>query len=270
MISDKLRAMIALVGVVTFGGVGFWLATPQPATRTMLELRDAGIADGQSLIIVCSEQMSRQTRRRIDAVQPGFLRPRQKFARIARVAKCFAPDGGNCFKPATWAALLGDLEGTVIIPSLRANLIDIDLDASVADVSDGGDSSAVDDGLSYDRTRCEALKCATYDAGVAPGIPWPDTPCGALNRLWAETPPCVIPDCRTSDGGWDDHLGDPGHDPAPNCQALVSPPEGGPATPRWAGCNTMSNSIATGTACIPVECGMVFGAGDVQDVLVGY
>lgn len=270
MLTDKLRAMLTVVGIVTLSGVGFWFATPQPATRTMAELRDAGVGDGQSLIVVCAEQMSKQTIRRINANQPGFLRPRQQFARVARVAKCFAPDAGACFKANTWVAQVGDLEGTVVVPSLRANLDGVDLDASVADVSDGGDSSAVDDGYQFDRSTCSAYKCASYDAGAAPGIPWPDTPCGALNRLWAETPPCVIPDCRTSDGGWDDNAGDPGHLAAPDCQALTPPFGGGTPAPRWSGCNVFEASRAVGTACIPVECSMVAGAGSVQDVLLGY
>lgn len=266
--NTKLRAMMVGVGVVVLGGVGFYLYTPQPATRTMAELRDAGIADGQSLILVCPEKLTLQTRRRINLAQPGFLRPRQVYARVARVAKCFRPDGGNCFKVSDWSVLAADLEGEIIVPSLRSDLAGVDLDASVADVSDGGDSSGVDDSNQYELKSCRADRCATYDAGAAPGIPWPDTPCGALNRLWAETPPCVLPACWVApDGGWDSKAGRAGHPAAPDCRATGARglPDGGA---RWWGCNVLPADVAVGTQCLPVECSVLAGD-DPPDVLGG-
>lgn len=266
--NEKLRAMMVGVGIVVLGGTGFYLFTPQPATRTMAELRDAGIADGQSLILVCPEKLTPQTRRRINLAQPGFLRPRQVYARVARVAKCFTPDGGNCFRPADWSVLASGLEGEIVVPSLRHDLDGVDLDASVADVGDGGDSTGVDDSNQYQLTSCRADRCATYDAGAAPGIPWPDTPCAALNRLWAETPPCVLPACWVApDGGWDSKAGRAGHPAAPDCRATGARglPDGGP---RWWGCNVLPAEVAVGTQCLPVECSVLAGD-DPPDVLGG-
>lgn len=264
--NEKLRAMLVGAGIAVLGGVGFYVLTPQPATRTMAELRDAGIADGQSLILVCPEKLTPQTRRRINSAQPGFLRPRQVYARVARVAKCFRPDGGNCFKVADWSVLASDLEGEIVVPSLRHDLDGVDLDASVAD--DGGDPTGVDDSNQYRLDSCRADRCATYDAGAAPGIPWPDTPCAVLNRLWAETPPCVLPACWVApDGGWDSKAGRPGHPAAPNCKATGARglPDGGP---RWWGCNVMPAEVAVGTQCVPTECSVLAGD-DPPDVLGG-
>src|SRR5512137_1520563 len=126
--NEKLRVMLVGAGIAVLGGVGLYLLIPQPATRTMAELRDAGIADGQSLILVCPEKLTPQTRRRINLAQPGFLRPRQLYARVARVAKCFRPDGGNCFKVSDWSVLASDLEGEIVVPSLRSDLAGVDLD----------------------------------------------------------------------------------------------------------------------------------------------
>ena len=269
--TPQLRAMLVGVGVVVLGGTGFFLYTPQPATRSMAELRDAGIADGQSLILSCPERLTAQTRRRINANQPGQLRKRQTYARVARVAKCFNPDGGQCFKPADWSARVQDLEGEIIVPSLRQNLAGVDLNASVAD--DGGDNSdAVDDAWEYRLDNCIAYRCQTYDAGQAPGMPWPDTPCGALNRLWVETPPCVVPACVASDGGWDWLMGEPGHEPHPDCLAtypVVQGPRGEDLGTLWPSCRTFDARYAVGTQCIPVECGVVAGD-DPVDVLLGY
>lgn len=255
--SPKLRQMVVAVGILTLGGLTFALYTPQPATRTMAELRDAGIRDGQAFILVCPERITPQTRRRINAVQPGFLRPRQAYARVARIATCHPLDGGTqCWAPATWAPRVDAGEAEVIIPSLRADLVDVDLDASVAE--DAGEN-AVDDSLQFDLRSCEGLRCATYDAGRAPGIPFGDTPCTVLNRLWAETPPCVLPNCWTlADGGWDDNAGAPGHTAAPNCMGIgpLGQRDGGP---RWNGCNVIPSQYSTGTQCLPVECSVVAG-----------
>lgn len=265
--TPQLRAMLVSAGIVALAGTGFYLYTPQPATRSVLELRDAGIAEGQSLILSCPEKLTAQTRRRINANQPGQLRKRQVYARIARVAKCWNPDGGTCFKPADWSARVGDLEGEIIVPSLRRDLSGIDLGGDVTD--DGGDSSeAVDDANQYRMDDCRAYRCATYDAGAAPGMPWPDTPCGALNRLWMETPPCVLPACVLPDGGWDDNAGEVGHMPAPDCRATGArgTADGGP---RWWGCNVMPAEVAVGTQCLPTECSIILGD-DPPDVLGGY
>lgn len=263
--NPKLRPMVVAVGVVVFGGLSFALFTPQPATRTMLELRDAGIREGQEFILTCPERITAQTRRRINAVQPGFLRPRQQYARVARIATCHPKDGGTqCWAPATWTPRVGGGEAEVIIPSLRTDLADVDLDASVAE--DAGEN-AVDDSFQFQLSACQNKRCATYDAGIAPGIQFGDTPCAVLNRLWAEVPPCVLPNCWMPDGGgWDDKAGEPGHIPAPACYGIgrKGTLDGGA---RWNGCNVLPTQYSTGTQCVPVECGVV--AGDYPPVVLG-
>jgi hypothetical protein len=51
--NPKLRNMLVGVGVVVLSGTGFILFTPQPASRTMADLRDAGITDGQRIVLTC-------------------------------------------------------------------------------------------------------------------------------------------------------------------------------------------------------------------------
>lgn len=258
--NSRLKTMVAVVGVVTLGGISFLLYVPEPATIKMIELRDAGIREGQEFVLVCPERITARTRRRIDAVQPGFLRPHQRYARVARVAECYPKDGGAlCWTVSTWAPKVGRLDAEIIVPSLRLNLIGLE-DAGWVE-EDGGENENVDDSLHYS-ANCRSERCSTYDAG---GI-FPNAACGNLNRVWAETPPCVLPMCWT-DGGWDDEAGEPGHIPAPNCQAIGDRglEDGGP---RWAGCNVLPTQFSSGTECLPVECSVVVGD-DPPEVLGG-
>ena len=107
--SPALRNMLVSVGLFSLG-VGVYVFTPQPATRTMLELKDAGILDGQRLVLECPERITKQTKRRINANQPGVLRPAQSYAHVARTARCFGDsylDGGtgNCLRPSDGGTL---------------------------------------------------------------------------------------------------------------------------------------------------------------------
>lgn len=248
--NPKLLAMLTAVGVVTAGGVGFILYTPQPSTRSMLELRDAGIAAaaGQRVVLRGPELITPQTRRRINAKQPGFLRPRQKYVQVARVAVCFNPDAGNCLRPTDGALRVGDLEAALVVPSLRRNLDGIDEDAGVG-ADDGGESDDVDDALQYSLSQHVIERCSTFDAGVA----FTNAFCGTLNRLVAVPPECVIPDCwRLPDAGWDP-------DAVVDCRYQTTGIPGIPDNIAWRGCNVMSASKAVGTACVPVTCGTVGG-----------
>ena len=244
--NSKLRAMLFTVGVVTLGGVGFILNTPQPATRTMLELRDAGITDGQRIVLTCPERLTPRTRRRVNANQPGVLRPSQAYGRVARTAVCFNPDGGNCFRPSDWLVRVTDLQGEVIVPSLRRDTVGLDPDAG--EDSDGGEDS-VDDALQYRLDDCTATRCSDFDAGDGTAF------CTRLNRLMLVDPPCMIPN-GWRDGGWcEEACGQV------DCRALPSafdPPDSGPI---WRGFNVMPRASAVGSACVPVECSVV--AGDV-------
>lgn len=252
--TPKLRNMLTLVGVVvlgTGGGVGYLLNTPQPSTRTMLELRDAGITDGQRFVLTCPERLTARTKRRVRDVQgTNVLRPRQSYARIARVAFCFNPDGGNCFRPADFVPRVNELEGEVIVPSLRRNLNGLDPVGS----DDGGEDD-VDDALQYRLDACSAQACSTYDAGA--GL-FPNPFCNNLNRLMLVAPPNMMPLCIGPDGGWDDEAGEPGHIAAPDCKfgGPYGRPDGGPL---WRGCNSYPAQYASGSACVPVESGVVAG-----------
>ena len=240
--TSKLKSMVFVVGTLIIGGIGFRLATPQPGTRTMAELRDAGITEGQRFVLTCPERLTAQSKRRINSAQPGALRPKQTYARVSRTAVCFNPDGGNCFRPSDGALRVADMKGDVVVPSLRRDLVGVDLDAG--EDSDGGEDG-VDDSLQFRLDDCEATTCPNFDAGDGSNF------CQRLNRLMAVAAPCMIPLCLGGDGGWND-------------SAVVDCRFGGPygqsdGGPRWRGCNAGPSQYASGTACVPVECGVVAG-----------
>ena len=314
---QKLAAMLVAAGIFTVGGVNYLVSTPQPATRSMLDLKDAGILLGQPAVCEGPERTTPQTRRRVNKAQPGALRPKQVYARIARTCRCFgdayldggfgncvridggsmAPytaevqewryndvtDGGNLWLRTDGLPVSLDDGGTlaadrrndggyftrvvndprqpdIVIPSLRRDLVGIDLDASIPD-EDGGDSEEVDDSLQFRTDDVTLFHCNQFDAFVDAGTrvnPFANRFCGNLNRLAVQPLPNMIPDCRGPDGGWDDEAGEPGHIAAPNCK-FKGPwalPDGGP---RWAGCNSLPREYAVGPACLPVESSVVAG-----------
>lgn len=251
--SPQLRNMLITAGVVVLSGVGFVLYTPQPASRTMAELRDAGILvpESQRFTLVCPERITTATKNRINRRQPGLLRPKQAYARIARLAVCFNPDGGNCFRPSDGLLRVAELEGEVIVPSLRRDVVGVEIDGGV---DEDGDDTDIDDALQYRLDGCNALTCSQTDDAVDGGLllnPYANRWCGALNRLALQLSPCMIPNGWRSDGGWcEESCG------LVDCQRTQS--DGGL---RWFGFNTMPANEAAGAACVPVECGVV--AGDV-------
>lgn len=246
--NQKLRSMTFVAGTLVLGAVGLKLYTPVPGTRTMAELRDAGITDGQRFVLTCPERLTKQTIRRINAAQPGALRPKQVYARVSRTAVCFNPDGGNCFRPSDGLLRIADGEGEVIVPSLRRDLVGV-LDAG--NDGDGGED-AVDDSLQFRLDDCDVTTCPNYDAGDGSNF------CGRLNRIQMVASPCMIPLCLAGDGGWDDALGEPGHEAAVDCRftGFLGTADGGS---RWRGCNAGPASMATGSACVPVACGVLAG-----------
>jgi len=253
--NPTLRNMVVGIGTFVLAGVGFAIFTPQPATRTTAELRDAGIGDGQKMVLFCPERLTKQTIRRINNVQPGVLRPTQSYARVARLGVCFLNDGGtgNCFRAADSGVLVGNLEASIIITSLRQYLTGVDLDASVT-VDDAGDSSEVDNSFQF--SGCYHASCNSFDDLVDAGTainPYPNRFCAALNRLAVQPAPCQLPRCVGADGGWDDTL-------VVDC--LATGPYGlDDGGARWRGCNVTPTAYSVGSQCIPVECGVV--AGDV-------
>lgn len=253
--SNYLRNMVATVGVVVLGGVGFALYTPQPATRTMAELRDAGIAGpaSQRFAIICPERLTSRTRTRINRRQPGLLRPAQSYARVARLAVCFNSDGGNCFRPTDGLLRVSEMDGEIIIPSLRQDSAGVTSDGG--EDADGEDTD-VDDSRQYRLDGCEPMTCDQVDIAADAGTftnPYANRWCGALNRLAMQPSPCMIANGwgRAADGGWcEEECGQV------DCRRMLS--DGGS---RWFGFNVMPREEASGAACVPVECGVV--AGDV-------
>ncbi len=252
--TSKLRNMLVGVGVVLVGSVAVYMSTPQPATRTMADLRDAGITDGQKFVVICPERFDARTRNRINRNQPNVLRPRQRYGHVARVAVCFSPDGGNCFRPSDGRVNIADLEGEVTVPSLRTDMVGTSDDAGI---DDAGEDESVDDAKQY-TAQCEMLTCPQADNAEDAGTfsnPYATRFCGALNRLALQPSPCMIPNGWRSDGGWcEEECG------IVNCKG-VGPyglPDGGP---RWRGFNVTPRDYATGPDCVPVECGVQ--AGDV-------
>lgn len=253
--NSKLVAMMVTVGVISVGGVASYvLQTPQPSTRTMLELRDAGLDDGQKFVLVCPERLTGRTKNRIKRLQPTALRPRQSYARIARLAYCFSPDGGNCFNAATGVPRMANLDGEVVVPSLRRDL------TGTIEGDDGGEDE-VDDSLQFRFDGCSVLMCPQLDALILAGTfvnPYATPFCGARNRLAAQPLPNMMPLCIGPDGGWDDNAGEPGHMAAPDCKfgGPYGKPDGGP---EWRGCNSLPAQYASGSACVPVEASVVSG-----------
>lgn len=296
--NSKLRNMLVVAGVVTLGGVSYVLTTPQPATRTMAELRDAGITDGQRFVLTCPERLTQRTKRRIrDAQGVDALRPKQSYARVARVAVCFGDqliDGGvgNCFRPSDWATLA---------PFVRERW------EWRHTLTDGGVTE--DGGTVLWLPELTAAADRRNDGGV-------------FVRLGSEPvePTIIVPSLRRDsvgldpDGGEDSDGGEDAVDDSlqfrldactasrcadfdagdgtnfctrlnrlrmvappcvvPNCwvgdggawvdDAQVDCRFGGPfgtadGGARWRGCNTGPVEYSSGSACVPTECGVVAG-----------
>jgi hypothetical protein len=283
--NPKLRAMLVTAGLVTIAaGVRVYVSLPTPATISSAELKDAGITDLQRLIITCPERLTTQTKNRIAAKQPGLLRPLQSYGTVSRTARCWNPDGGNCLRASDGLARVGDLEGELIITSLRADLSGVNIDAGVG-YDDGGDSDDVDDALQFDQAGCVVQTCPLFDAEVLAGTkldPWydgggaPAVSClGGLNSLALQVSPCMIPGGwgRGADGGWCEETeclatGGIGYRPcvAGDTCGEVDCKFNGPYAledggPRWRGFNAGPREYAVGAACVPVSCSVV--AGDV-------
>lgn len=249
--NPQLRNMVVVVAALAVGaGVALRVSTPVPETRTMDELRDAGLADpaGQNLVLVCPERLMAATKKRLKVYQSGVLRPGQSYAHIARVAVCF-PDGGAaaCMRiDGGFAPTL--TEGDLVVPSLRTSMPD-------SGSADDGGENAVDDSLAFDMSSCHVEHCQLFDAGSP--YPFPNAFCGNRNRVAVVPSPCMLPNCWTlSDGGWDDN-------------ATVDCLAGGPYVlddggSRWRGCNVMPAQYSSGTACLPVECSVVAGDNPIE------
>jgi hypothetical protein len=105
-----------------------------------------------------------------------------------------------------------------------------------------------------DWTACDLDNCATFSGVCAK---WdagnPFTRVRSASHF-------VIPDCRNTDGGWNDN-----HAPvdclAAGARGLL---DGGP---RWFGCNVLPRASATGTQCLDAPTGTVFAGERLEDSL---
>lgn len=271
--NPKLAAMLSLAGVVTIAaGVSVYVYTPQPATRTVAELKDAGILEGQKLVEECQEKMTKQTKNRIEVNQPGLLRPGQFYGRVARSARCFNPDGGNCLRPSDGLARVADLEGHLIVVSLRADAGSID---SGIEVDDGGDNDNIDDALQFDKAGCVVHTCPMWDDLVDAGLRVdPFGGClGGVGTLALQPAPCMIPNGwnRGADGGWCEETeclspSSPGGyrpcavgDTCGEVDCKFTGPFGlADGGARWNGFNAKPREFAVG-ACVPVVCNVASG-----------
>lgn len=237
--NPKLRALLLVVGAVALGGVGFQVLTPKDGVK-LADLRDAGVAEGQRFVLECDERISPRIRNRIENNQPGTLRPRQKYVRVARVAVCFNADGGNCFRAADGTLRVGPNAGSVVVPGLSRRDPDAD------------DSEAVD------AHNCTYTVCsrATADAGFT--NPYGDGFCSDVNRLAVQPPKCAVPDVRQPDGGWCE-------DCVVDCR-FNGPYGNADGGARWRGVNVLPARYAVGTQCLPVAC-TVFAGDDFREAL---
>lgn len=244
--NPKLQTMVAVVGLMTIGGVAYQLATRQPPEITMTELRDAGAVDDRidRWVAICPEKISQKTRSYLKNNGYGTYAV-GSVHRIGRVV---------------WEYLLADGGRVALNPSLI-----VALDAGGEEFDGGDEDDETDDSNLFRLDNCYRHECNNADGGLnelrllpdggfrhmrsdGGEVPW----CNSAVRRGRVTPPCVIPNCWTlSDGGWNDSA-------VVDCQA--SGPFGlldGGA--RWRGCNVVPAQFSTGAQCVPVECSVVAG-----------
>jgi len=115
-----------------------------------------------------------------------------------------------------------------------------------------------------DKVRGGARDCvevvAWSDCTLDPANAYPN-----ITTVWSAANPFtrvrsasshVIPDCRSPDGGWDDN-----HAPV---DCLRRTEDGGT---RWAGCNIIRRSEASGTQCLDSPTGVVFAGERLEESL---
>jgi len=286
--NSKLRSLLVGVGIFVVGGVSFSVFRREPPGQSIANLRDAGLLSERTgrFVLACPEKITTATRNNLRKNGYGTFRP-GTVHRIARVViehqnieALWLPDGGRIDEQNDsgvpidcWALARNDFFGWAPVLDgghcLKRELVNPSIDVLAAEEVDGGDEEdETDDSLQFRTDDCFRLECNDdTDAGIrelnwlADGgarhafpdggpRPW----CNVATRRGRITPPCVIPDCSLSDGGWDDN------GPEVDCRGTgpFGISDGGP---RWRGCNVTPATFATGSACIPVECSVVSGDG---------
>lgn len=245
--NSKLRSLLVGVGVFVVGGVSYSVFRREPPGRSIADLRDAGLFSERTdrFVLACPEKITTATRNNLRKNGYGDFRP-GSIHRVARVViEHTLVDGGK-------------------------ELVNPSIDVLAAEEVDGGDEEdETDDSLQFRTDDCFRLECDDdTDAGIrelnllpdgGARHPFPDGGprpwCNVATRRGRLVPPCVIPDCSLSDGGWDDN------GPEVDCRGIGPFGNAGDGSPRWRGCNVTPASFATGAACIPVECSVVSGDG---------
>lgn len=245
--NSKLRSLVVSVGIFLVGGVSYSVFRREPPGQPIANLRDAGLFSGRTdrFVLACPEKITTATRNYLRANGYGNLRA-GSIHRIARVViEHTLPDGGR-------------------------ELVNPSIDVLAAEDVDGGDEEdETDESLQFRTDDCFRLECNDNTDGGIRELNWlpdggarhplpdggPRPWCNIATRRGRVTPPCVIPDCSLSDGGWDDS------GPEVDCRGTGPFGNSPSGTPRWRGCNVTPAAFATGAACIPVECSVVSGDG---------
>ena len=102
-----------------------------------------------------------------------------------------------------------------------------------------------------DWEECDSDPVGTYPAVAAK---WDDAVPLSLARTASKW---RIPNCRLSDGGWDDQMGEDGG-ATPDCRLDGV---------RWAGCNVLPRARLVGTQCLDSPTGVLTGTDKVEDSL---
>jgi hypothetical protein len=244
--NSKLRSLVVSVGIFIVGGVSYSVFRREPPGQSIANLRDAGLFSERDdrFVLACPEKITVATRNNLKNNGYGTFNV-GSIHRIARVViQHDLNDGGR-------------------------ELINPSLDVLANDADGGDEEDETDDALQFRTDDCFRLECNDdTDAGIRElnllpdggarhpfddgGVrPW----CNVATRRGRVTPPCVIPDCSLSDGGWDDN------GPEVDCRGIGPFGQFPGGEPRWRGCNVTPASFATGSACIPVECSVVSGDG---------
>lgn len=279
--NSKLRSLVTAIGIFVVGGVSYSVYRREPPGQPVANLRDAGLFSERTdrFVLACPEKITSTTRNYLKNNGYGTYKP-GSIHRIARVViehhnieSLWLADGGRIDEkndsgvPVDCGALgRGDYHGWAPVLDgghcLLRELINPSIDVLAAGEVDGGDEEdETDDALQFRTDDCFRLECDDDSDGGIRELNWlpdggarhpfpdggPRPWCNVATRRGRILPPCVIPDCSLSDGGWDDN------GPEVDCRGTgpFGISDGGP---RWRGCNVWNASFATGSACLPVEC----------------
>lgn len=200
----------------------------------------------EDLVVICPERLAPSTRARITKGHgQGALRARQQYATVARRAegRCRKTDGGvqSCLGVGSGVGIAALKDGGITIPTLkRPSRVD-EGDEGMGIGESGEDADTV---LQLRLDACTIVSCDEFKV-TNPGF------CNRPSGIKLMEPACVMPNCWTADGGWNDNA-------EVDCQ-WRGPDLSGATMTRWNGCNVMPKANAVGNACVPTNCEVVAG-----------